>query len=346
MTYRRWLVPLSAAVVVAGVTLLAVWLAGGSSSTSVRSASPRVLHLASANVAATAMSASSTSETTTDATAPSAPYKLTGTLPAGTPDDQPVWRLRAATRDDAQAVADALQLTGDFTRVDGGWVMRDGDNRLLVREDGGWSYGMDCSPDTPVSGEDLYVACAATSGAAVDSGAAEETVPVPTYPPGPSESEARAAAGALFDRLGMEDVTVVVYSGDPMSTVQGSPSIGGVQTSGWFTTAQVDGSGDIVTADGWLSDPDRDADYPVISAKDAFDKLQNQPRPELMLCAERPDGKPGCADMPPTEVTGATLGAMLDQDNGKPVLVPAWLFTISGQDDPVAQIAVDPSFLA
>jgi hypothetical protein len=285
------------------------------------------------------MSASSTSETTTDATAPSQPYTLTGTLPAGTPDDQPVWRLPAASADDAQAVADALRLTGDFTRVDGGWVMRDGDNRLVVREDGGWSYGMDCSPDTPVSSEDLYVGCAVASGAATS----DELQP--TYPPGPSESEARSVAGTLFDRLGMTNVTVVVYSGEPTSTVQGSPSVGSMRTSGWFTTVQIDGSGDIMTADGWVGDPDRGADYPVISAQDAFDKLQNQPRPELMLCAQRPDGKPGCADMPPTEVTGASLGVMLDQDNGKPVLVPAWLFAISGQDDPVAQIAVDPSFL-
>ena len=336
MTLRRWTVPLSAAVVVAGVVILAVWLAGGDSSTSVRSGPPRVLHLASANVAATAMSASSTSETSTDATAPAQPYKLSGTLPAGTPDDQPLWRLRAATADDAQTVADALRLSGDLTRVNDGWVLRAGDNRLAVREDGGWSYGMDCAPDTPVSDEDLSVGCAAASGVASD-----EMTP----PPGPTDAEARSTAGALFDRLGMTHVTVVVYNGDPMSTVQGSPSVDGMQTSGWFTTVQVDSSSNIVTADGWLSEPARGADYPVISAQAAFDNLQDQPRPELMLCAQRPDGKPGCADIPPTEVTGATLGVMLDQDSGHPVLVPAWLFSIKGQDDPIAQIAVDPSYI-
>lgn len=344
MTLRRWAVPLSVAVVVTGVVLLAVWLARGGSSAHVQPAArPHVLHLASGNAEASAMSA--TADTSTDQTAPGQPYKLTGTLPAGTPDDQPLWRLRGATADDAQAVAAALQLKGTPTRIKGGWALRDGDNRLIVRDDGNWSYGMDCSPDTPIADEDVNVGCASTSGVAVGSTDGSDPTPVPSYPPGPSDADARAVAGQLFERLGLTNPTLVVYSGDPMSTVQASPPVNGVASSGWTTTVQVDGSGDVVTADGWLASPDRGADYPVISAQEAFDLLQAQPRPELMLCAQRPDGKPGCADIPPTEVTGASLGVMLDQDNGNPVLVPAWLFSIKGQDDPVTQIAIDPSFL-
>lgn len=348
MTIRRWSVPLSVAVVVAGVVLLAVWLAHDGTSAN-RAAKPHVLHLASANAEASAMSAAS--DTSTDQTAPDEPYKLVGSLPPGTPDDQPLWRLRGATAGDAQDIADALQLSGTPERVDGGWALRHGSNRLVVRDDGSWSYGMDCAPDTPVSDEDVNVGCASTSGVAVDSadstGSTDgtEPIPVPSYPPGPSEADARAAAGQVFDRLGMTDPAIVVYDGDPMSTVQASPSVGGLASTGWMTTVQIDGSGDVVTADGWLATPDRGADYPVISAQAAFDLLQSQPRPELMLCAQRPDGKPGCADIPPTEVTGASLGVMLDQDGGHPVLVPAWLFSIKGQGDPVSQIAVDPSFL-
>lgn len=346
MTLRRWTVPLSVAVVVTGVVFLAVWLARDGSNANLRSAArPHVLHLASANTVATAMSAAA--DTSTDQTAPAGnPYKLVGSLPPGTPDDQPLWRLRPADASDAQDVASALQLSGTPERIKGGWVLRHGDNRLVVRDDGGWSYGMDCSPDTPISDEDVNVGCASASGVAVDSTDGSEPIPVPSYPPGPSESDARAAAGQVFDRLGMTDPAIVVYSGDPMSTVQASPTVGGMRSAGWITTMQIDASGHVVTADGWLASPDRGADYPVISAQAAFDLLQSQPRPELMLCAQRPDGKPGCADIPPTEVTGASLGVMLDQDGGHPVLVPAWLFTISGQDEPVSQIAVDPSFLA
>src|SRR3954468_625607 len=160
MTHKRWTVPLSVAVVVAGVVLLALWLAGGDSSSDLRSsARPHVLHLASANTEATAMSASS--GVAADQAPPgSEPYTLAGTLPPGTPDDQPLWRPRSAAADDAQAVADALQLTGTPIRVDGGWVLRAADNRLLLRDDGSWSYGMDCSPDTPVSDEDINMGCA------------------------------------------------------------------------------------------------------------------------------------------------------------------------------------------
>jgi hypothetical protein len=363
MTPRRWAVPLSAAVVVAGVVLLAVWLAGGGTTTDVRSQSrPHVLHLASANTEVAAMSASSTGVGAADQGSPgSEPYKLTGTLPPGTPDDQPLWRLRNASADDAQSVADALQLSGTPTRIEGGWALRDGDNRLVVRDDGGWSYGLDCAPDSPVSSEDVNVGCAVASGVGVvapgvstsgsgggGSDGGTTTVspePVPTSPAGPTNAEARAAAAGVFDRLGLTNPNVVVYGGDPTSTVQASPAVDGMLSSNWVTTVQVDAKSVIVAADGWLSSPDRGADYPVITAHHAFDLLQQQPRPAIMLCAQRTDGKPGCADVPPTEVTGATLGVMLDQDSGHPVLVPAWLFSIKGQQDPVAQIAVDPSYL-
>lgn len=356
MTLRRWTVPLSAAVVVAGVIVLAVWLAGGNSGSDARSsAQPRMLHLASSGQKETAMAASSTAGGT-GADVAGEPYTLTGTLPEGTPADQPLWRLPAATADDAQQVANALQLSGSMTRVKGGWALRDGDNRLIVMDNGNWSYGLDCSPDTPVADEDVNVGCAVASGGGVAVGAPEDggdgtvsspaPVPVPSVSPGPSDSDARAVAGAIFDRLGFDNPTLTVYSGDPTSTVQASPSVGGKQTSGWFTTVEVNGGNKVVSAYGWISQPKRDADYPVISAQRAFDLLQQQPRPMLMMCAQRKDGQPGCADIPPTEVTGATLGVMLDQDNDQPVLVPAWLFSIKGQDDPVTQIAIDPSYLA
>ena len=356
MTLRRWTVPLSVAVVVAGVIVLAVWLAGGSSTSDVRSSkTPHMLHLASSGQQETTMAAASTAGgTATDVSGD--PYTLTGTLPEGTPADQPLWRLRSATADDAQHVADALQLSGSLTPVKGGWAMRDGGNRLIVRDNGNWSYGMDCSPDTPVADEDVNVGCAVASAGGVAVGAPQDSgggtvsspdpVPVPSISPGPTDSEARSVASALFDRLGLDNPTLTVYGGDPSSTVQASPTVDGKQASGWFTTVQVDGSGNVVSADGWITTPNRDADYPVISAQRAFDLLQQQPRPMMMLCAQRKDGKPGCADIPPTEITGATLGVMLDQDGNDQVLVPAWLFSVKGQDDPLTQIAIDPSYLA
>jgi hypothetical protein len=66
----------------------------------------------------------------------------------------------------------------------------------------------------------------------------------------------------------------------------------------------------------------------------------------LEMCMRRPDRKPGCADIPSTVITGATLGLTMAQDAGRPTLVPAWLFTVKGQDEPLAQIAVEASYLA
>ena len=65
-------------------------------------------------------------------------------------------------------MAGALGLSGSPTRVDGGWALRDGANRLVVRDNGSWSYGMDCAPDQPVSSTDVTVS--------FDNGATQEAL--------------------------------------------------------------------------------------------------------------------------------------------------------------------------
>ncbi|MBV9292693.1 MAG: hypothetical protein JO222_09605 [Frankiales bacterium] len=86
--------------------------------------------------------------------------------------------------------------------------------------------------------------------------------------------------------------------------------------------------------------------YPVITAQAAFDRLQSQPIAMPEICMLRKDGKPGCASIPRPRITGAHLGLMPDVDGTRPVLVPAWLFTVAGSADPIAQLAIEPSFLA
>ena len=66
------------------------------------------------------------------------------------------------------------------------------------------------------------------------------------------------------------------------------------------------------------------------------------PQPEIAIACVQGRVCPGVG---PRVVTGAHLGLMLASDAGAPVLVPAWLFTIKGSDDPVAVVAVDPSYL-
>ena len=101
-----------------------------------------------------------------------------------------------------------------------------------------------------------------------------------------------------------------------------------------------------MSADGWLPDVTQGDRYPVVTAQRAFELLQEQPRPMIEMCMRRPDDKPGCADIPPTAITGASLGLSIAHDSGRPTLVPAWLFTVKGQDEPLAQVAVEARFLA
>jgi hypothetical protein len=385
MRSHRWGAPVALAAVVAGVSAGAVWLASGSGSTS---GAPALLHLTSGSgERASATSADAAEPAAGDGTAA---YKLVGTLPDGRPGDRPIYRFDTATPSDAARVAEALGVDGAPQHVDGGWVVKDGDSRLVVREDGSWSYGPGCGPDVAVSSKDLTYECAVASSGGVavavepddpapdaDSGSTDgsagtgdgsepdpgsrdcpsdtkdceiqpvpEPLPAPEVSPGPSESEARAVADRVLTALGMADARVTVWPGDPTASVQASAVVDGMDTVGLTTYLQVDGDGDIAWADGRLPNVVRGADYPVISASEAFDLLLEQPRIMMELCMQRPDGEPGCAEVPPAEVTGGHLGLLLSYDGDRPVLVPAWLFDVKGQPEPAAQIAIDPEFLA
>ena len=374
MTTRRvWLVPLALAAAVTAV-IVSVFALTGSGKGPHTSSRPALLHLATDTAAVRAAVGAPTAGG--DVTPGGSPYVLDGALPDGQPADQLVWRVGSADADAAGRIADALSLDGSPTRIDGGWVLRaPHGNRLLVRDDGSWSFGMDCYAGQPVSDESADVMCAAAasgSGGSVaapppddapadqpsapdataspDPGNPPEPVdppqPMPTFTNGPTSSTARADADPILRQLGLADARVTVSEGTPTTSVQASYDVHGTTTVGFTTTLSFNGDDQLVTADGWLSDVAQGDSYPVITAQRAFDLLQQQPRPMLEMCMRRPDGKPGCADIPPTVITGAALGLSMAQDGGRPTLVPSWLFTVKGQDEPLVQIAVEPSYLA
>jgi hypothetical protein len=386
MRPKSWVGPMALAILVVLLVGGAVWIGRGSGSSSEPASSGRAatLHLSGSGSGATvAMAARAAGAAgAADAKAPPAGspgYVLTGTLPDGQPGDRTVWHPRTPHAADATSIAKALGLDATPTRVDGGWVLRHGANRLVVRDQGTWSYGMDCAPDQPVSSQDVSVMCAYATGsgvAAPDAGTASSApnsgagsgsssgcdpsskdcgttvepapppVPAPVVSPGPSDAQARSAAAPILDRLGLGNADVVVYAGDPTASVQAAPKVDGMVTSGWATSLQIDGNGDLTSGDGWLAGADKGDSYPLITAHRGFELLQQQPRPMIEMCMRRSDGKPGCATVPPAEVTGASLGLMLDYDGQRATLVPAWLFDVKGQHDPVAQVAVEPSYLA
>ncbi len=341
MRLRGAAAPTALALAVVALVATAVWLARAARHDGEAASRPPLLHLTSSGAVAAA-----------PGTGTGAPYELVGELPTGRPADQQVRRPAAATAADAGAVARALGIPGTPTAVRGGWVIRDGDNRLAVRAEGGWYYGLDCSPDRPVTEENLDVACAVASAAAVvpaDGSAPDasaEPAPDAAAESGPTAAEARAVAGPILDRLGLAGADIDVSEGSPTTSVTAGPRAGDLDTSGWDTSLQIDADGRVTTGNGWLPTSTAGTAYPVVDAAQAFALLLARPRPLMELCMQRPDGEPGCAERPPAQVTGAHLGLVLDTDGSGPLLVPAWLFDLHGRAEPAAQVAVDPAYLA
>lgn len=295
----------------------------------------------------------------------SSSFVLQTTLPTDTPAPAPVWRLPRANATDAATVASALGISGRPTAVAGGWVIRYDGQRLAVRSDGTWSWGMDCSPGVPVDKESLDVMCASASGGGVavaadagttNAGSPAGPVPPPTSPgtppapppsppAGPTAADARALGTQVLGALGWTNASVDVAVGAPTTTVTARRDINGVETADWTTTLTYRAPATLVDANGWIGEPSRGRSYPLIDAARAFKMLDAEPRMMPELCQVRKDGKPGCEPIPPTVITGASLGLALRHDLERPLLVPAWLFSVKGSTTPLAVVAVDPHWI-
>jgi len=176
-----------------------------------------------------------------------------------------------------------------------------------------------------------------------------QPVPVTVVQPVPvSENVARRLARPILDAVGVNpDAARVDTEGGQQSVVL-VPKVGGSTVIGLETRVSVDEQGQVVDASGWVAAPTAAAAYPLISARQGYDQLLQQPQPMMALaipCRIVP-GTQGCAPIPDRVVTGATLGLTqaFSTDRGI-LLVPAWLFQVRGQSTPVAVVAVQRSFL-
>ena len=336
----------------------------GNQTVSVGSGKPPLLHLSSQSTAKEAMGVAAPAGAGQGDS--QGGYVLTGSLPTEQPPAQPVYRLAKVTATQAEHIASALNLHGTPTRIDGGWVLRAPKTmRLLVNDGGTWSFAMDCFADLPIDKESAEVMCASASGGGVatavpvppqttatspkpPSGPTPPPVvtPPPTPPPGPSEQQAKQAAQSILTALGLNDAQVSAQQGSPTTYVTADPMLGGKPTQGWTTSLELDNDNKLVSANGWIDETTKADSYPVITAQHAFDLLKRTPVVYPLLCMVRKDGKSGCEPPKPMNVTGATLGLVMDQDQRGAILVPAWLFDLEGQSRPVAQVAIDPSYLA
>jgi hypothetical protein len=220
--------------------------------------------------------------------------------------------------------------------LSGGWVIRQGGQRLAVRADGAWTWAADCSPDLPIAQESLDVGCGVASAVPAET---------PTVQPGPTDAAARGLAEPILSRIGWRDAALDVLRSAPTTTVIAHRSLESVQTANWTTTLTFGPDGTLVDASGWVSDPRRGRTYPLIDAARAFRLLAAQPRLMPELCRVRKDGKSECEPIPPVVITGAMLGLALRHDLGRPLLVPAWLFAVRGSAEPLTMVAVDPRWL-
>lgn len=313
---RRRLVP-----PLVGVTVLAVLLGGG-----------YVLHRGSDN-AATGGGAPTVLRLA-DYQPPSAgnpaddQFRLAADLPGGPADAAVRWLTSPAVAT-VERLAKALGMRGQHTRAGGASTYTTDTASLRVQQGAG--------------GEWQYVRGVFTNGAVTSTSAAPRSGSATKLLAVTSPEAARAAARPVLDAAGIDADNAVVRAG----AVVAEPTVAGLVTHGLTTTVRV--SGDRVTsAGGWLGGSRAGATYPVISAKAAWQRLVRTPlaRP-LIACPEpQPDGSDPMICGGPITVTGARFGLSLHQENGRPLLVPSWLFDVRGSDTALAVVAVAPRYLA
>ncbi len=276
-------------------------------------------------------------------------YVLTGVLPSS-PTSGTAWRLTSGSINASQvtSLASALGLTGQPQRDGSDWVVRDGPAILRIYSAPGLPFSFDADPDDSscpsiptdgYGGPDTAVGCVMTD--------LPSTTPAP---PGPDEATLRDLGRSLAAALDA-DAAVSVWTGTPYGGVMLEPSVDGVQTTGVGTSLQVS-TGGVLAGSGWLgplvvSGLDRGDTYPLRSAIDVFGDLAAMPQP-AMACPETLDETAGLNAMMcggDVTVTGANYGLTLAFDDGSPVLVPAWLFTVQDSDFPLTQVAVATKYL-
>ncbi len=346
----RWLLPAGAA---AAVAVLVAVVAIVSAVNGNGPAQPPVLHLASVaggSVGLPASAAAGVSDKSGTSGKGGAPvsgargsgWRLEGTLPTG-PSTGRVYLLPAgaSTRSFVSTLARTLAMSGEPQHLKDGWYLVSGTTELSVSELAGrhWTYSNHGCVAGPMLDPQTGVACAVAKP--LPSTPVAQPIPV-------AENVARHLARPVLEAVGVNpDAARVDTEGGQQSLVL-IPKVGGSTVIGLETRVSVDEQGQVVDASGWLATPAAAAAYPLISARQGYDQLLQQPQPMMALgmpCRIVP-GTQGCAPIPDRVVTGATLGLTqaFGTDRGI-LLVPAWLFQMRGQSTPVAVVAVQRSFL-
>ncbi|MEW1679685.1 hypothetical protein [Streptomyces sp. NPDC093594] len=281
-----------------------------------------------------------------------ATYRADGTLPDG-PDTAPVYHARGqVTEDKVVALAKALGMEGRPVAEGASWRIggQDGSGptlRVDKQAPGTWTF----SRNIPGGDNCKGATCKAPSG---------------TGGPAVSEAAAKKAAAPVLKAVGQDEAKLDASQLlDGRRVVNADPVVGGLPTYGWTTGVVVGAGGEVVGGSGRLAEPVKGDTYPVVGADEALASMNGAPgagdRVEIGGCATPVPLEDGqrqeepCA--PATKPAGDTVsvddavfGLAAHSVDGRPALVPSWLFEVrpAGSDSPftVTHPAVAPSFLA
>ncbi|MEU6442572.1 hypothetical protein [Streptomyces sp. NPDC047046] len=232
-------------------------------------------------------------------------YRAEGDLPKG-PEKAGVYGVDGSvSREEAERLARALGVAGGVRAEGDEWR---GEGLTVARQaPGAWSY---------VTKDDK---CAAGKGC-----------------PAPGETEAREAARPVFAALGLAGAP---SRGDEVRgasrVVQADPEVGGLPTDGWSTRLHIAAGGEIVGGTGRLDVP-RTAEAERYAVRYAVRSAA-----ESLAALNEGAGKDGTV----VSVARARFGLAARTREGRPVLVPAWLFSVPSRSATLAQIAIDERHL-
>jgi len=332
---RRVLAPLGAAVVVAVLLLGAVFVlrdhGGGRPGVAGR---PPVLHLAE--------NGGVLSATPVGGERPGHPnYVLGATLPSGKPAPAAAYRFAGGPAPEAlvRRLARAFGMAQQPQHSNGVWTVSSPPRLLTVQDTPGWPWLLQ-GLGTVTRGPVVCIRAPCPGPSAGDNPNPQDQVPG-LRPPAPAE--AKRLTETILGAVGLpaDDATTNTYL-DSVA-VQAPRRVDGLEVHGLATHLLIGPARQVRSGDGWLGRPQRGAKYPLVSATEAFQRLQARQQVQSHLCRTQPGG--GCAQPPPQQVTGAHRGLMVAGDAHGALLVPAWLFTVAGRSEPEAVVAIAASYL-
>ncbi|MGW0839236.1 hypothetical protein ACWD26_03570 [Streptomyces sp. NPDC002787] len=294
-------------------------------------------------------------------------YRAGGELPDG-PGSAAVYPVRGeVTAAEVARLAKALGVEGKPTAEGEAWRVGnagDGSGPALQvnrQSPGTWTF----SRFTP--GTDNCQKVDVCSG-----GAAEGGDPV-------SEAAAEKAAAPVLKAVGQDDAKLdATQLMGAVRVVNADPEVGGLPTYGWTTGIQIGADGQVAGGSGNLKSPVKSDTYAVVDAERALELLNGSGQgagtarggvggctgPVPLEGENEPAGESGTVGADPTTpcermstppkpepvtVGNAVFGLASHHVDGRPALVPSWLFEVrpAGAGDPytVTHPAIDPKYL-